>query len=137
MPYVCANSACSDGTEVLRHMDGSEPAAAQALRQVLQQFSAAAQDRQQATAEASSSSSSSSACSFLAALLGPKMADIAMGRAHKARWVPGSQPHEELLQLKSWLGLFLVEGCGSTLLLQLPPLDGTTEAGKEGGMSML
>eukprot|EP00200_Dunaliella_tertiolecta_P012851 CAMPEP_0202391218 /NCGR_PEP_ID=MMETSP1127-20130417/91720_1 /ASSEMBLY_ACC=CAM_ASM_000462 /TAXON_ID=3047 /ORGANISM="Dunaliella tertiolecta, Strain CCMP1320" /LENGTH=807 /DNA_ID=CAMNT_0048993637 /DNA_START=585 /DNA_END=3009 /DNA_ORIENTATION=- len=80
----------SDGTEVLRHMDGSEPAAAQALRQVLQQFSAAAQDRQQATAEASSSSSSSSACSFLAALLGPKMADIAMGRAHKARSWKGS-----------------------------------------------
>eukprot|EP00967_Tisochrysis_lutea_P111220 scaffold174672_cov20-Tisochrysis_lutea.AAC.4 len=69
-----------DGVEVLQHAGGSEPAAAQALRQVLQfRHPAAAKDVQQAA------ETSSSACSFLSALLGHKMAGDAMVRAHKGR----------------------------------------------------
>ncbi|KAF5842601.1 hypothetical protein DUNSADRAFT_6451 [Dunaliella salina] len=76
----------SDGTEVLRHVEGSEPAAAQALRQVLQlRHPAMEEDTQQAPGEASSS-----ACSFLAALLGPKIADAAISRAHAGRSWRGS-----------------------------------------------
>jgi len=80
----------SEGMEVLHHIHGSEPAAAQALRQVLQQFghpaSAPAEGMQLAAVEASSKS----ACSFLALLLGLEMADDVLSRVHKGRSWKGS-----------------------------------------------
>jgi len=84
IPFALAITT-SDGVEVLQHAGGSEPAAAQALRQVLQfRHPAAAKDVQQAA------ETSSSACSFLSALLGHKMAGDAMVRAHKGRSWRGS-----------------------------------------------
>ncbi|KAF5838421.1 hypothetical protein DUNSADRAFT_2889 [Dunaliella salina] len=84
IPYAVAITT-SDGVNVLHHRNGSEPAAARALHQALQQRHHASAARDLPKTEAGSE-----ACSFLKSLLGPKMADDALSRVRNGRSWKGS-----------------------------------------------